>query len=744
MLRVSIIINTLNRRSSLERTLESLCYLRHPQFEVVCVNGPSNDGTDELLEKWRSKIKVVLCPEANLSRSRNLGIQHAAGDIVCFIDDDAIPESNWLSAIEAAYDDPHVAAVGGYIRDHTGVSYQAKHLVCDRFADVFDGEVTVQHSDTRLFYTALTGTNCSFRRDALVKIGGFDEVYAYFLDETDVLIRLHDSGYGIVCIEGAEVHHKYAPSSMRNEKKIAKTLYYPVRSKVYYAYRHALPVHNLGETVARLDHYIDHVAASQDWLCRAGEISVEHHAKLQRDIDNGRVDGLKLAFHAEAPFVRDASFFKAPPAFTPFSVKKPSEERLKLCFISQDYLPRPNGGIGIWVGALAHQLAALGHEVTVITRTENAPTIDFEGNVWVHRIQACHWPQRPFTAPENLPQTIYDWSASAYAELLKVALMRGVDLASAPIWDVEGIVAHCAGTIPVALSLHTSYGLALPSKPQWQEDATFLTKNVRPVIEAEKMLFDMAPLVFANSQAIINDLERCYNSSLHASRLALIPHGLRDECPSGMACLTSSEAAAPTVLFVGRFEERKGIDVLLAVIPAVLAEFPDVRFVLVGRNDISPYWTKFTERYRHDPWFSRVEAPGFVSRAELTRLYKNCTIFVAPSRYESFGLIYLEAMMWGKPCIGTTAGGIPEVVRERVTGLVVTPGAIEELQCAITTLLEQDVLRKRLGEKARVVFEQEYTDTQMAKAVECAAYDFVQKKSLKVRQSRPCHENLQF
>lgn len=729
MLRASIIINTLNRREFLERTLESLHYLRYSNFEVICVNGPSTDGTNELLERWRGKIKIASCPEANLSRSRNIGIKQAAGEIVCFIDDDAIPEPPWLSAIIESYSDPTVVASGGYIRDNTGTSYQAKHIVCNRYADSIEYDKIGSPSISSEIYTALTGTNCSFRRDALIKIGGFDEAYAYFLDETDVLIRLHDKGYKIICIEGAEIHHKYAPSSLRDERKIARTLYFPIRSKTYFAYRHALERYGFSEVLRHIDNYITQIVASQKWLFHTGAITEEHLKKLLADIRKGYIEGLKLAFHAEAPFVKNPSFFKGPPAFLPFPIKKEENERLKICFISQDYLPKPNGGIGVWMGELSRSLAARGNEVTVITHTKDAPTIDFEENVWVHRIQTMHFPERPYSAPKNLPQIIYDWSSTAYTELLRVSLMRGVDIASAPIWDVEGIVSHCSGKIPVCLSLHTSYGLALPSKPLWRKTQSYFENHVQPVIEAEKLLLKNSPFVFANSRAIVRDLESCYSLSINNSRLAIVPHGLRDAYTSKN--ISPSHATnAQTILFVGRFEERKGIDVLLEVIPMLAEQFPTIQFVLAGKNTISEYWSEFTKKYNSKSWFKNISAPGFVDDKQLRRMYQNCTFFVAPSRYESFGLIYLEAMMCGKPCIGTNAGGIPEVVRNNITGITVSAGSVNELYDAIITLLEKKSLCIKLGEKSREIFLQEYTNTQMAMRFEAAIHEFINKRSI--------------
>lgn len=219
-MKFSIVINTYNRAHTIEDTIMSLQYLRHSSYEVIVVNGPSTDGTDNILSKYQGQIKLLQCPEANLSMSRNIGILASSGDIVCFIDDDAIPEANWLNMIEVGYGDPTVGAVGGYIRDNTGYTYQSRATVCDRFGDGVDYESPdmaiseALNQDKNKFFS-LTGTNCTFKRLALIDIGGFDEEYAYFLDETDVVLRLWESGYQIKYVPAAEIHHKYASSHLR-------------------------------------------------------------------------------------------------------------------------------------------------------------------------------------------------------------------------------------------------------------------------------------------------------------------------------------------------------------------------------------------------------------------------------------------------------------------------------------------------------------------------------------------------
>ena len=131
---ISLIINTDGRARSLELALSSLRYLKYSKFEVCVVHGPTPDGTAELLESWRTGIKVAACPEKNLSKSRNIGIALAAGDIVAFIDDDAIPEPEWLDDIAGAYAQPDVGASGGFVYDHTGTEFQWRYGTIDRLA----------------------------------------------------------------------------------------------------------------------------------------------------------------------------------------------------------------------------------------------------------------------------------------------------------------------------------------------------------------------------------------------------------------------------------------------------------------------------------------------------------------------------------------------------------------------------------------------------------------------------------
>ncbi len=110
---VSVILSTLDRAPWLDRALCALAYQRHPAVEVIVVAGPCRDDTAQVLARHGGRIRTAACPTANLSASRNIGLELAQGEVVAFLDDDAVPEPDWLQHLCAAYADPQVGASAG-------------------------------------------------------------------------------------------------------------------------------------------------------------------------------------------------------------------------------------------------------------------------------------------------------------------------------------------------------------------------------------------------------------------------------------------------------------------------------------------------------------------------------------------------------------------------------------------------------------------------------------------------------
>lgn len=178
----------------------------------------------------------------------------------------------------------------------------------------------------------------------------------------------------------------------------------------------------------------------------------------------------------------------------------------------------------------------------------------------------------------------------------------------------------------------------------------------------------------------------------------VIPHGIA--LPDAGELVSSATHEAIEVLYVGRFEHRKGIDTLLAAIPRIIEQHAKVRFTMIGHDPGNRCQTKFQKEHARLPE-DKVRFLGQVSPTHLAAAYRDCDIFAAPSRYESFGLIYVEAMSWGKPVVACASGGTAEVVKHGETGWLIEPGDTDGLVARILDLARDDTTRLKFGNNAR-------------------------------------------
>ncbi len=217
---VSVVINTLNRCERLRRTLLALCEQTHTRFEVLVVNGPSTDGTKEMLAALGPRARILKCPRASLGLSRNIGARAAAGEIVAFIDDDAIPSPDWLERLLAPYSDPRVSGVGGPVFDVPLDRVAWKLCVCTRLG-VPDPDApgpisryAFPGSDPVAY---LPGCNMSYRREAIRTTDGFNSLLIYNYDDVEICMRLTDAGARLHLVDEVLVRHDRAPNSARDE-----------------------------------------------------------------------------------------------------------------------------------------------------------------------------------------------------------------------------------------------------------------------------------------------------------------------------------------------------------------------------------------------------------------------------------------------------------------------------------------------------------------------------------------------
>jgi glycogen(starch) synthase len=468
--RVSIVINTLNRGNLLSNTLKSFLHLDFDNFEVIVVNGPSTDGTAEVLEQWKDMIKIGYCPEPNLSMSRNIGIAMASGDVVVFIDDDAIPEPEWLDQIMDGFDSSEVAATGGKVYDHTGYNYQYQYANADRLGR---GKWQLTEPSPHYCFPGafefpyLQGTNTAFRRDALLEIGGFDEEFSYYLDETDVCLRLIDRGYLIKQLSNAYVHHKYAPSHIRT-KSTAIYRYPVLKSKVYFSNRHAAPYctqHEIDvDNITFMQNHRDDVIHN----IQAGRLTYEHLEKFEEHVREALRAGKEAALHPPK-LITDKLLQKYCCEFKKFEPRRTSSSSLTIVLLCDEYPPNLLGGIARFTRDKATAIAMQGHKVHVITRSYTNNTVDFEEGVWVHRIVAVSHPIPIEHANLNIPKSHWDQFKSFLDEIDRIAQHRRVDIVEAPVWNTVGIAPLLSKRYPVVTNLMTTLKISLPFRTDLTE-----------------------------------------------------------------------------------------------------------------------------------------------------------------------------------------------------------------------------------------------------------------------------------
>src|SRR5205085_10132435 len=122
------------------------------------------------------------------------------------------------------------------------------------------------------------------------------------------------------------------------------------------------------------------------------------------------------------------------------------------------------------------------------------------------------------------------------------------------------------------------------------------------------------------------------------------------------------------------------------------------------------YRAAFERAYASVPGvLNRVQFTGAVPEERLYQLYADADIFCLPSRYESFGLVLVEAMMFGKPVVGCAVGGMQEIVEVGGNGYLAEPDDAASLEQCLRRIVENDAERHRFGERSRALFVEKFS-----------------------------------
>jgi len=378
---------------------------------------------------------------------------------------------------------------------------------------------------------------------------------------------------------------------------------------------------------------------------------------------------------------------------------------MRVLMLSWEYPPLLVGGLGRHVHALAEATARAGHQVTVLTRHPGpgpAPVAYDEvvGGVRVVRV------------PEDPPLLRFEDELLAWAMALNHALTRaGLAVCATDPPDVvhahDWLVAHAATTlkhhlgVPLVATLHATEA---GRHQGWLPGP--LNRSIHSV---EWWLTYEARRVIACSGYMRWEVTRLFD--LPPDKVDVVPNGMDPrpwQVPAERVATARRRWAGdgPLVAFSGRLVYEKGVQDLLAAVPRLRRRHPGLRVVVAGRGPSADELRAQARRLRLG---RAVTFAGFVPDASLAELVAAADCAVVPSRYEPFGLVALEAAAAGTPVVAADAGGLPEFVRDRETGLTFPAGDPAGLAAAVDELLADPALGPRLARQARALVRGEHS-----------------------------------
>ncbi|HLN61750.1 MAG TPA: glycosyltransferase family 4 protein [Symbiobacteriaceae bacterium] len=361
--------------------------------------------------------------------------------------------------------------------------------------------------------------------------------------------------------------------------------------------------------------------------------------------------------------------------------------------LSWEYPPYLVGGLSRHVYALSRELAAQGHQVHVLTRSApGLPLQSVEGGVTVTRVQ-------PYFQE---PQDFRLWVTHLNFALMEAgaALLQQLD-GPVVVHAHDWLVAHAAKGLkglfhlPMVATIHaTEHG----------RHGGIHDGGQQYINDVEWWLTYEAWRVVVCSQAMRAEVRNLFG--LSDDKVAVIPNGIdlpgRAGGPPRTAFATPDERL---VFHIGRLVPEKGAGVLIEALPLLLRRHP-VRVVIAGKGPFEAELRRRAQTLGVADW---VHFAGWVDDVTAQALYRHADVAVAPSTYEPFGIVALEAMAGGAPLVASDVGGLAEIVRHEQNGLKAAPGDPLSLAEHIDRLLTDRTLAARLAASARAEVEAHYT-----------------------------------
>lgn len=350
---------------------------------------------------------------------------------------------------------------------------------------------------------------------------------------------------------------------------------------------------------------------------------------------------------------------------------------MNICFLSQEYPPETHvGGIGTYTYNMATALAKLDHTVHVITSTDRFEKTVQDNGVIVHYIK------RIIIKPLELSHLIYSFQVAKKIRTLTCYF----DIIHASEYANEALWISFNKQYPLVTRLATPFYLA-------EELNGKILFGPRPLFSImEKWQTVHSAGIFSSTHALANKVMEKWH--IDQSRVKVIPNSINLTRVNSLA----AENSIPDILknrkyllYFGRLEKRKGVDVLARSLTAVFKQFPSLTMVFIGsdstyqKGSMKDYILKTSGEFKDNLIFFENQP-----HEKLFPTVKFSKIVILPSLWEAFGFVCIEAMTLGCPVIATAGSGFGEIIEDSVSGYLVEPGNSEALADRIIWCLNNE------------------------------------------------------
>jgi glycogen(starch) synthase len=384
---------------------------------------------------------------------------------------------------------------------------------------------------------------------------------------------------------------------------------------------------------------------------------------------------------------------------------------LNICFFALEHHAIGSaGGIASYLDGLTGELAKLGHGIHIIVKGKRDKSIELEKRVFLHEFKggSVHWylSKLPLVGKIiALPVRELEWSFEFWQKLRDLKKIYCFDLIESSETGnlMTGLFEK---SIPIVIRLHGSaysFEKATTGKP---------SLGARLDRALQRVSFKRARGISAPSDF----QKRIFKAEVgEGFRVPIIPNPLKYGPTTCKHEVTDD--GRKVIFFAGRIAEVKGAWTLLKAFARIVSDIPEARLILAGSPHVSMSAGAVQIFLKENRILDKVEFVGHVQREEIGRYYENCAVYAAPSFYETFCISAIEAMLHGKPVVGSSGTALEEIIDDGETGLLVSPGDEIALARALLKLLNNKELAGEMGEAGKRKAAQYQLDAAVRKAL---------------------------